>query len=226
NKQSIGFLRALARPYADSLPHLLISGTIGPRCDGYAPGSRMTADQARAYHLDQVRDFALADADAVTALTLAYPEEAIGILLAARTVGLPAVISFTVETNGHLPGGETLADAIRQVDAATDRYAAYYMINCAHPQHFAQHLKSRDPRVARIRGIRANASMRSHAEMRLAGTPDSGDRHALAAGYLDLCQRLPGLQVLGGCCGTDHTHLEVICQAVPEPPDGAFSLSS
>ena len=72
----------------------------------------------------------------VTAITMTYADEAIGIARAAEAAGLPVAISFTVETDGRLPSGQPLGDAIEQVDAATDGYAAYFMVNCAHPTHF------------------------------------------------------------------------------------------
>jgi homocysteine S-methyltransferase len=71
---------------------------------------------------------------------------------------MPVAIAFTVETDGRLPSEQPLADAIEQVDGETDGAAQYFMINCAHPTHFADVLVSNGPWRARILGIRANAS--------------------------------------------------------------------
>jgi S-methylmethionine-dependent homocysteine/selenocysteine methylase len=132
---------------------------------------------------------------------------------AARAAGMPVAIAFTVETDGNLPTGQTLQSAIEEVESTTGRYPAYYMVNCAHPTHFDRVLASREPWVGRIRGLRANASRQSHAELNESPTLDPGDPEELGAQYAELKRRLPGLTVLGGCCGTDHRHLERIADA-------------
>ncbi|WP_207514729.1 homocysteine S-methyltransferase family protein [Longitalea luteola] len=216
NRQSIQFIRALAAPYKTTLPHIIISGNIGPRGDGYKAENQMTAEQAKMYHLEQVKAFALADADIITAVTITYSDEAIGIIQAAQSFRLPVVISFTVETDGRLPGGELLREAIERTDQATASYAGHYMINCAHPQHFLHQLEEAGDWKNRIGGIRANASLKSHAELDESETLDTGDKCLLAEGYMQLFQLLPALKVIGGCCGTDHTHIEEICKTLEE----------
>jgi len=192
---------------------VVISGCIGPRGDGYLAGSRMQADEAKTYHDFQARIFAEAGADMIAAITMTYPEEAIGIALAAREHGLPVAISFTTETNGRLPGGESLAEAIRQVDDATGNGPAYYMINCAHPDHFSSELEEDAAWTRRIRGIRANASRLSHQELDALEVLDAGDPDEFGALYAALRQRFPDLSVLGGCCGTDHRHIDAVRRA-------------
>jgi S-methylmethionine-dependent homocysteine/selenocysteine methylase len=149
--------------------------------------------------------------DFITALTLNNVGEAVGIVRAANQARLPVGISFTVETDGSLPSGESLPDAIGEVDAASDRGAAYFMINCAHPTHFAGVLEPAAAWLERIRGLRANASTKSHAELDEAEELDEGDPVELARRYGELRARLPNLTVVGGCCGTDHRHVGEIC---------------
>jgi homocysteine S-methyltransferase len=174
----------------------------------------MTADEAEAYHGAQIEAFHDSAADMIGAFTLTYPEEAIGIARAAARSGLPAAISFTVETDGRLPSGDTLSSAIERVDAACKGSApAYYMINCAHPTHFEHALAAGEHWVERIRGLRANASTMSHAELDGATELDAGDPEDLGRRYRALRQRMPHLCVLGGCCGTDHRHVAAICAA-------------
>lgn len=192
---------------------VIISGCIGPRGDGYRADDQMTPDEACRYHAPQIAAFAGTSADLVSALTFSYADEAVGVASAARSAGIPCVISFTVETDGRLPSGQSLEDAIREVDAATDESVAYFMINCAHPTHFSDVLESGDWRN-RIRGVRANASAKSHAELDEAAELDSGDPVALAAEYVALRSRLPNLTVVGGCCGTDSRHVAAIYAAV------------
>jgi S-methylmethionine-dependent homocysteine/selenocysteine methylase len=173
----------------------------------------MTALEAEQYHSAQINIFGKVDADLITAITMTYAEEAIGISRAAQASGLPVAISFTTETDGRLPSGQWLRDAIEQVDAATPVRPAYYMINCAHPTHFADTLQEGSAWMKRVRGLRANASTKSHAELDACTELDAGNPLELGAQYRDLRRRFPHLNVLGGCCGTDHRHVEAIAQA-------------
>jgi len=211
NQQAIRQLILLREEYPSDLP-IVVSGCVGPRDDGYQPQHLQSVPEAQTYHQDQVSWFADTQADMVCALTMTHVEEAVGIARAAERVSMPVAISFTVETDGRLPSGTTLADAIRSVDNLTQRYPVYYMVNCAHPNHFRGCFAGDESWMSRIRGIRANASDMSHAELDACTQLDSGDPLALASDYLELLELLPNLNVLGGCCGTDHRHLEAIAQ--------------
>jgi len=213
NRRSIEFLAELRAQYAEADFPILIEGMVGPRGDGYRIGDRMTPDEAEHYHAVQIASFAASDADMVGAYTLSYPEEAVGITRAARAAAMPAAISFTVETDGRLPSGDALQSAIEQVDRATQATPAYYLINCAHPDHFAHALQTGAAWVERLGGVRANASRRSHAELDAASELDAGDPVSLGRDYRRLRQRFPHLSVLGGCCGTDHRHVAAIAEA-------------
>ena len=192
---------------------VVTSGSVGPRRDAYQADTAMTPGEAEAYHSSQLRTLAEASIDMATAYTLTNVPEAIGIAGAAAGSGLPVAISFTVETDGRLPSGESLQEAIEEVDAATAGSAAYFMVNCAHPSHFREQLPA-DPKVlGRIRGLRANASTKSHAVLDESETLDDGDPVALADDYRQLRERLPSLNVVGGCCGTDERHVGAICTA-------------
>jgi S-methylmethionine-dependent homocysteine/selenocysteine methylase len=192
---------------------MVISGCVGPRGDGYVPSGAMTAEEAERYHAAQIAAFAGADADMVTAITMNYAEEAVGVARAAQSAGMPVAISFTVETDGNLPTGQTLREAVESVDAETAGAPAYYMINCAHPTHFAGVLDAGEDWTGRIRGLRANASAKSHAELNESAELDAGDPVELGRRHRELLSRLKNINVLGGCCGTDHRHVEEICKA-------------
>jgi homocysteine S-methyltransferase len=191
---------------------VVVSGCLGPRGDGYVPGAQMTAAEAADYHRPQVEAFADSPADLVSALTLTGVSEAVGVVEAARAAGLPVVVSFTVETDGRLPDGTPLGDAVRAVDDATGGAAAYFMVNCAHPDHLAGALDPAADWWPRLRGVRANASRMSHAELDEAPELDAGDPDELARQLADL--RPLGITVLGGCCGTDVRHIRALAREV------------
>ena len=212
NRAAVDLLQDLQGRFADPRPKP-ISGCLGPRHDAYRPAARMTAEQARTYHRPQIETFAATSADLVTAMTLTYASEGIGIAQAARDCAMPVALSFTVETNGRLPDGTSLADTVAVVDEATDGYPAYFMINCAHPAHLDGVLEPGTAWTARVRGLRANASRRSHAELDDATDLDAGDPDEFGRQYAALRADLPGLTVLGGCCGTDVRHVRAVAQA-------------
>jgi S-methylmethionine-dependent homocysteine/selenocysteine methylase len=213
NRRAIEMLEEIRAEYEDRDTRMVISGCVGPRGDGYDPAHLMGEEEAERYHAEQTRVFAGTAADMVTAITITNVPEAIGVTRAARAAGMPVAISFTVETDGRLPTGDSLKDAIARVDAATGQGPAYYMINCAHPTHFQGTLATGEPWVRRLRGLRANASTKSHAELDDAKELDDGNPVELGAQYRALKDRLPHLVVLGGCCGTDQRHIAAIATA-------------
>ena len=213
NRQAIDMMEELREAHETPSMKMVISGCVGPRGDGSVAGGSMTPRAAAAYHTQQVRVFADSAADMVTGITMTNAPEAIGLARAARKAGLPVAISFTVETDGKLPTGQSLWAAIGEVDAETDSAPAYYMINCAHPTHFADTLAEGGAAAQRLRGLRANASCLSHAELDAATELDPGDPHELGAQYGDLLRAHGQINVLGGCCGTDHRHIERIAEA-------------
>lgn len=211
---AVARLQALRNEYQTARSPFVINGVLGPQDDGYNPSQMMNRDEAEAYHAQQIGWFAAYGADMVSAITMTYVEEAIGIARAAKAKAMPSVISFTVETDGRLPSGQDLDDAIEQVDAETENAPAYFMINCAHPDHFSEVLGGRTGWRERIYGVRANASRMSHAELDNAEELDDGDPIELGAQYRELQSMLPNLKVFGGCCGTDHRHVDAISVAV------------
>lgn len=216
NRDGIELMHVLRSAYQREHPNagpVVVSGCIGPRGDGYDPGHAMSAEEAERYHTDQVTAFRGARADLVSAITMTNTPEAIGIVQAARKAGIPVVISFTVETDGRLPTGDALRQAIQDVDAATDSAPVYYMINCAHPTHFAHILEPGAAWCQRVRGVRANASRRSHQELNDSTDLDAGNPEELSREHRELLAQQPQINVLGGCCGTDHRHIEQIYEA-------------
>ncbi|NNE79818.1 MAG: homocysteine S-methyltransferase [Silicimonas sp.] len=213
NTEAIYLMRTLRNKHQHAVNPLLISGCVGPRGDGYDPGDVMTVIEAKEYHVPQIRAFANAGADMVTGITMTNTPEALGIVGAAKEAGVPVVVSFTVETDGALVTGQPLSEAIREVDDATGGYATYFMVNCAHPDHFEDVLQKGGNWVRRIGGVRANASRMSHAELDESEVLDDGNPSELGEDYRRLMKLLPNLRVLGGCCGTDHRHVDAMAHA-------------
>jgi homocysteine S-methyltransferase len=211
NITSVALCAQLADEFAAAGVESAIAGVLGPRRDAWQYDAGMTVAEAHDYHTPQIEAFAGTAATSLHAYTLTNTPEAIGIARAAEWVGLPIVLSFTVETDGALPGGKPLGLAIAEVDDATNGYPTYYMINCAHPHHFARELRNGASWVGRIGGLRANASAKSHAELDASPEIDIGDIAALADEHKELLPSLPNLQLIGGCCGTDHRHIAAIC---------------
>ncbi len=208
NRDAVGFMNAIRAGHPET--DILISVNIGPRDDAYVPGATMTPGEAEAYHALQINSLEGTALDLVSGYTLSNSGEAIGIARAAGRRNMPCVISFTVETDGRLPSGQTLDDAIAETDAQTNASPAYYMINCAHPDHFADTLTGNP----RIQGVVANASRCSHAELDEATELDDGDPAELATQIATLVARHPQIRVIGGCCGTDMRHMEQMAQRI------------
>lgn len=210
NRIAIEAMCELRDEYESENSPMVISGCMGPRGDGYEPGELMSPDEAQRYHATQIETFADTEADLITAMTMTYSEEAVGIARAAHSVELPVVISFTVETDGRLPTGQNLGDAINYVDEMSSGAPAYYMINCAHPTHFRNTFELGSSWTDRIRGIRLNASCLSHAELNEATELGDGDVTDLGIRVGAICKSFPHINVIGGCCGTDHRHIKEI----------------
>lgn len=218
NRDAVAFMDQLRQPLSGSTYPIMLNGLVGPKGDAYAPESLISSDEAFDYHSEQLGWLAQTPVDMVTAMTLTQSAEAVGIVKAATAVGIPIVVSFTVETDGALPTGQPLDEAIRFVDWATESSPAYYMVNCAHPDHFESVLSAGDWRQ-RIRGIRCNASRCSHAELDACETLDAGDPAELAMQYQSLINHMPWINVVGGCCGSDIRHVTAIAETLLQPAE-------
>ena len=212
NSATVEFLQQLRADTESADTKIVVSGSLGPRGDGYVAGDQMSVDDAETYHREQIRTFANAGADMVSIITMTYAEEAIGAAFAAQAEGMPIVIAFTVETDGRLPSGEGLREVVERVDLATGGYPVSLGVNCAHPDHFSTALADGGDWLGRVGLIRANASRMSHEELDNAEELDAGDARELGRLYADLRDMLPGLRVMGGCCGTDDNHIAEIAR--------------
>jgi len=215
NQSAADFMRGIRDDHeTDTLP-ILLNGLVGPSGDAYAPETMISAKDALLIHAPQVHALGQAGVDMISAMTLTHAGEASGIALAAQEIDLPVVIAFTLETDGRLPSGQALGEAITEVDEQTGNAPIYYMINCAHPDHFREALDTTEPWLLRIGGLRSNASRMSHQELDACETLDDGDPVELGHLNSELLKLLPNIRVIGGCCGTDHRHVGCIAEKEP-----------
>lgn len=213
NQNSVEFIAGLRDEFEKNTKPIVLNGLIGPRGDAYAPEVEIAAQEAEEYHAKQISWLAGTDIDMVTALTFTQSDEAIGVVRAANKVGLPIAVSFTVETDGNLPTQQPLNEAIDAVDKATGAGAAYFMVNCAYPDHFSNVLENAEW-ARRIRGIRCNASRKSHAELDQSETLDDGDPIEFGDQYRAIKAKMPWLNIFGGCCGSDLRHVTQIARTL------------
>jgi S-methylmethionine-dependent homocysteine/selenocysteine methylase len=214
NRDAVQLLRELRDEWQPRLAGpIVLAGIVGPRGDGYVANAPDSVEAAAGYHRAQAAALKQGGVDMLAAVTMTTSAEALGVANAAASVGLPVAISFTVETDGRLPSGEGLREAIERVDGEATQPPAYFGVNCAHPSHFEAVFEAGGAWVQRICALRANASTRSHAELDAATALDIGDVPDLADRYRRLRAPLPALNVLGGCCGTDLRHLRAIRDA-------------
>lgn len=202
NRAAVGLVRR-AQERA-GLDRSMVVGIHGPRGDGYVAGAPTDPDEAAEYHSVQAGSFAAEGVDLLHAMTLTTTEEGIGVVLAARSVGLPVALSFTVETDGRLPDGTPLGEAVERVDAVAA--PDWFGINCAHPTHMAPAFDG-SAWQERVGAVRPNASTLTHDELDVMEELDEGDLGLLARSFDQLRAHLPNLAVVGGCCGTDARHV-------------------
>ena len=213
NRKAIALMEEIRGDVRPTGAPIVISGCIGPQDDGYDPARAAPADAAQDYHATQIGTFADTAADMVTAITMTYADEAIGIDTRPRDgrhAGRDLVHGRDRRAAAQRPGPRRGDRAGRRRDRR--RRPRYYMINCAHPSHFtacsrARGLAGANPRPARERVDQEPRRARRGGGARRRRPADLGARYRAA-------QRLRGSNVVGGCCGTDHRHVEAIHAAV------------
>lgn len=212
--QCIAILREVAAPYAGHIPRIFIGGMVGPRGDAYQLNKTISADEAEEYHSFQLEVLSRARVDYATAMTFNNVPEAVGVARAARRIGVPLHVSFTLNSDHRLKSGPTLKQAIESTDAeAGDARPDFYGINCSHPLEFEPALEP-GAWMERVRMLRPNASAMEKIELCKIGHLEDGDPQDLGARMGDLARRYPHIDIWGGCCGTWDRHLNEIAQNV------------
>ena len=219
NEDAVRFLQQLRQEQSETPDSIYIGGMLGCKNDCYRPEEALSSQHAETFHAWQIDRLATAGVDFLIAETLPESGEALGIARAMQTTGLPYVISFVIGRDGCILDGHSLSEAIDLIDSGVSRSPLGYMVNCAHPDFLsAETLPGRgdcrsgvEPgsETAGLIGFLANASSLSHAELEASETVKVGDLAHWGRAMMRLNREF-GVQVLGGCCGTDARHLRLL----------------
>ena len=194
-------------------------GLLGCKGDAYTGEGALSEERAYEFHSWTVEKFQKAGADFLYAGIMPTLSEAAGLARAADSTGLPYIISFTIQQDGKLIDGTTIADAICYIDERTENKPVCYMANCVHPQNVASAMVRpfNDNRIVkeRFRGIQANTSPLSYAELDNAVDLKSSEPEKFADEMMKLSQ-IGDFKIWGGCCGTDNRHMECLARKLCE----------
>jgi len=210
----IRFLDDLRAEYADRVSDVYIAACIGPRGDAYGTGGDISADESEDYHSVQLHNLDGTAADMAVAATFNNVPEAIGVIRAANSIGIPIGVSLTLTPEGRLRSGPSLREAIETIDEASGGGAVWFGTNCAHPVEFEPALADAGPWLERLRYIRPNAAKMDKIALCSLGHLEDGDPVELGQQMGEVARRFPRVDILGGCCGTDERHLSQIAQNV------------
>ena len=210
NEDAVQFLKSVRAGYGASVDRLGIAGMMGCKGDCYTPEQSLSSEDAEAFHAWQVERLVGAGVDFLIAETLPETFEALGMARAMEGTGLPYVISFVIDRRGLILDGRPLAEAMDMIDSSTRRAPLGYMVNCAHPDFLCADDQP-EAMFSRLLGFLANASALSHDELEAADSVQVDDLDHWGQAMLRLNSRF-GVKVLGGCCGTDGRHLELLAR--------------
>lgn len=219
NGDALRFVASIRDECGVYATRVFVGGLLGCAGDAYKPEEGLSADEADAFHGAQARALAEAGADFLLAATLPNVEEAHGLAMAMAKCRVPYVLSFVLGRDGRLLDGTPLHDAAIRIDEAVSPRPLFYMVNCVYPTVFEAALESAASRsrdvVTRVVGLQANASAKSPEELEGLSSVDADPPEVLGDGMARVYRRF-GTKILGGCCGTDHRHIEWIAWRATE----------
>jgi S-methylmethionine-dependent homocysteine/selenocysteine methylase len=208
NGDAVRFLKEIRAQWPEARDRIAVGGLVGCRNDSYRPEQGLSLNDAMDFHAWQVDRLAAAGADFLMAATMPALPEAAGMARAMESTGLPYIISFVIDRRGLILDGTPLAVAFDAIDAACQRPPLGFMINCAYPS-FLNAASQPDAVMRRLVGYQANASSRDHAELDGADELQADDLEDWGRQMIAL-NRVYGIKILGGCCGTGRDHLRYI----------------
>lgn len=211
NKESVKIATDLKNIY----DKIIVNGEIGPRYEGYYIKNKIDIEESKNYHIEQIKVFK-GIVDTITAVLMNHISETLGIVLAAKEVGIPIIVSFTLDINNKLPSGETVEEAITKIDNDTEKYVICYIFNCVNPKYILDFFKENKNKkwIERIKGIKPNASVKTHEELDKLNELDTGDIDLLSNNCGEIKKICKNVNIFGGCCGTNVEHTEKIYKTV------------
>ena len=187
---------------------MLLVGAIGPRGDGYVAGETPDPDEAAEYHAHQIRSFAAAGADLVSAMTMTSPQEAMGVVGRRPARGHPG--RDRLHRRDRRPAARRHAAAATRSRPSTPPAGRTGSSSTARTPPTSRPAFDGGAWQSRIAGLRPNASTMTHAELDAMEELDEGDLGLLASSLDALRPQLPSLAIVGGCCGTDSRHVAAL----------------
>jgi len=214
NRDAVAFIQGVKK--ASGYEKVYVSGLMAPKNDCYQPSEALSVEEAEHFHTTQAQELGSMvhdqRLDYLMAQTIPSVTEAEGMARAMLATGQLAVIGFCINRQGNVLDGTPLDVAINILDDRLNGRVLGYFVNCSHPTFV--HAETMDPRaLSRLIGICANASSKDHCELEQLEETAEDDLGQWADAMVKLNQT-HGVQVLGGCCGTDIRYLRAICERV------------
>jgi homocysteine S-methyltransferase len=221
NFRFLSDLRADLRAAIPAGPPIFVGGLVGPAADAYQPAGSPTRAAAREFHRQQIEALAFAGVDYLFLATAPAVDEALGIADVMAGTGLPYILSFVIRRTGVVLDGTPLGQAITRIDTQAVQRPTGYAVNCVHARVLATALETvaatHADALLRLLVFQANTGDREAEELDGSENLITESPHTFADGLQRLRRRFE-LRVLGGCCGTDGTHMEVLARRLARLP--------
>jgi S-methylmethionine-dependent homocysteine/selenocysteine methylase len=219
NADCVRFIQSLRKTYKDGSKGIYIGGLMACHGDAYRPEETLSVMDAANFHKSQAAMLAESEVDFILAATLPAVSEARGMAAALSDFKIPYILSFVIRPDGTILDGTPLHQAFDQIDAAIQHPPFFYLINCVHPSVFSHALKSEvvlsNSVLKRLWGLQANTSAKSPEELDGLSELDGSEPRSFARELLALYHTF-GIKIIGGCCGTDHHHIEAIAEEISQ----------
>jgi homocysteine S-methyltransferase len=203
NRRGVDIARTVAARFPDVETYL--EGAIGPSGDNQDPNQTLDAEAAERHHVTQARELADAGVDVLLGATIPAVDEATGMARALGSTGTPYTISLMIGADGQVLDGSTLADAIDRIDRAASPPPLYYSLVCVHPA-LARLALASGSSTERVLELRGNGAPRAAGELEASRYIVADHPEEWAEATISVALE-HGLNVLGGCCGTDDRHI-------------------
>ncbi len=215
NKDCVDFLNEIRNSYSGYSSSIFIGGMMACKGNAYDPKEALSENAAKSFHQEQAGYLAESKIDFIKAATLPALSEALGIAAAISTYNVPYVLSFVINRDAALLDGTPIHKAIEIIDSETDVNPLFYMVNCVHPTIFEEAISMESkifPDILnRIVGFQANSSLKSPAELDNLSFPDTIQPGEFADLMISIHKKF-GIKILGGCCGTDDSHINALAR--------------